>query len=123
MINAERKCRCIKSGQIPFSPQAALWIRHTQVFISLLRYHRGLIRNRGNLKRTTRRCGILNCLSLSVEEILYCIKVCINQCNYFQKHGKHYQRKHLNKCLQSAREREDEEQKKEILAIIQQEKD
>ncbi len=123
MIDSERKYRQIESGWISFSPQALLWIPCTQVYRSLLRYHRGLIRNRGNLMRTARRCGILNCISLSVEEILHRMKVCINQCNYFQKHGKHYQRKHRNKCLQSAREREDEELEKEILSIIQQEKD
>ncbi len=121
MINAESECQRIKLGRISFSPQAVLWICHTQVYRSLLCYHRGLIRNSGNIKRTTRRCGILNFLSLSVEAILHRIKVCINQCNYFQKHGKHYQQKHLNRCLQNAREREDEEQKKEILAIIQRE--
>ncbi len=70
MLNAEKKCRRIKSGRIPFSPEAALWIRRSQVYWSLLRYHRGLIRNRGNLKRTARRCGILHCFSISIEDIL-----------------------------------------------------
>ena len=77
MLNAEKKCRRIKSGRIPFSPEAALWIRLTQVYRSLLRYHRGLIPNRGNLKRTARRCGILHCFSISIEDILQRIKVCI----------------------------------------------
>jgi hypothetical protein len=36
MLNAERKCRRIKSGRIPFSPEAALWIRRTQVYRSLV---------------------------------------------------------------------------------------
>ncbi len=122
MINAERKCRQIILSWISFSPQVALWICCKQVYRSLLRYHKRLIRNRGNLKRIVRRCRVLNCLSLSVEEILHHMKVCINWCNYFWKHGKHYQQQYLNKCLQSAREREDEEQEKEILAIIQSEK-
>jgi hypothetical protein len=39
MVNAEKKCRRIKSGQILFSLEAALWIRHTQVYHSFLRYH------------------------------------------------------------------------------------
>ncbi len=43
MLNAEKKCRRIKSGRIPFSPEAALWIRRTQVYRSLLRYNDGLI--------------------------------------------------------------------------------
>ncbi len=43
MLNAEKKCRRIKSGQILFSPEAVLWIRCTQVYRSLLRYHGGFI--------------------------------------------------------------------------------
>lgn len=123
MLNAEKKCRKIKSGRIPFSPEAALWIRRTQVYRSLLRYHRGLIRNRGNLKRTARRCGIRNCLSISIEEILQRMKVCISQCNYFRKHGKQFRRKHLYECMQTAKENGDETKEKEILAIIRREKD
>ncbi len=45
MLNSEKKCRRIKSGQIPFSPEAALWIRCTQVYRSLLRYHGRFIQN------------------------------------------------------------------------------
>jgi hypothetical protein len=123
MLNAERKCHRIKSGRIPFLLEAALWIRQTQVYRSLLQYHRGLIWNRGNLKRTARRCGILNCLALSVEDILAHLKLCIKQCNYYRIHGKQYRQKHLQKCLQTAREMEDDRRKKEILAIIQREKD
>jgi hypothetical protein len=70
MLNTEKKFQRIKSGPIPFSPEAAIWIYLTQVYRSLLRYHRGLIRNRSNLKQTARRCGILQCFSISIKEIL-----------------------------------------------------
>jgi hypothetical protein len=123
MLNAEKKCRRIKSRRISFSAEAALWIRRTQVYRSLLRYHRGLIRNRGNLKRTARRCGIIQCLSIPIEDILQRIKVCVEQCDYFRKHGKQYRQKHLYKCLQNAKDAEDDSKEKEILAIIQREKD
>jgi hypothetical protein len=123
MANAEKKCRKIKSSCIPFSPEAALWIRCTQVFRSLLCYHEGLIKNQSNLKRTARRCGIENCLSIPIAEIRIQLKVCASKCDYFRKNGKHYRRKHLNKCLQDAWEVEDDHRKKEILAIIQREKD
>ncbi len=56
MKHAEKKCHRIKSGRIPFSPEASLWIRQCQVYRSLLRWHAGKIRNRGNLKCTTQRC-------------------------------------------------------------------
>jgi hypothetical protein len=45
MLDAKKKCHRIKSGQIPFLPEAALWIRRTQVYRSLLRFHDGHIRN------------------------------------------------------------------------------
>jgi hypothetical protein len=44
MANAKKKCRKIKSGRIPFSPEAALWIRCSQVFRTLLHYHVGRIK-------------------------------------------------------------------------------
>jgi hypothetical protein len=52
--HAKKKCRRIKSGCIPFSSEASLWIRQCQVYCLLLRWHAGKIRNRGNLKRTAR---------------------------------------------------------------------
>jgi hypothetical protein len=88
MLNAKKKCRRIKSGRILFYPEAALWIRRTQVYRSLLRYHGGLIQNRGNLKQTSRRCSILNCLVLLVKEVLLRLKICLKQCDHFRKHGK-----------------------------------
>ncbi len=58
MKHAKKKCHGIKSGCIPFSPEASLWIRQCQVYHSLLRWHAGKIRNRGDLKRTAQRCRI-----------------------------------------------------------------
>ncbi len=45
MCHTEKKCWKIKSGRIPFSPEASLWIHRTQVYWSLLKYHAGRIRN------------------------------------------------------------------------------
>ena len=50
MTNAGKKCHESKSGRIPFSPDSVVWIRHSQVYRSILRYHACLIYNRGNLK-------------------------------------------------------------------------
>lgn len=42
----EKKCRRkIKSGRIPFLPEASVWIRRKQVYESLLRYKLGKIWN------------------------------------------------------------------------------
>ncbi len=58
-----------------------------------------------------------------MEEILARLKACIKQCDYFRVHGKQYQRKHLYKCLKEAGDNDDNQREKEILAIIQWEKD
>ncbi len=118
MRYAERRCRRIKSGCIPFSPEAALWIWWTQVYRSLLKFHAGRISNKGNLKRAARRCDIAAPLSLSICEIYLRLKTCAAQCDYYRKHRNFYQRKHLYSRLNKAKEKEDEEAARQILAII-----
>ena len=119
---AERRCRRIKSGRIPFSPESSKWIRRAQVYRSVLRYHAGKIGNRANLKRAARRCGISSPLRLSLEEVRARLKVCKEKCNYYKKHGHRHRRKHLRDRLSKARASQDEEAEKRILAIISREK-
>ena len=139
---AEKRCRRIKLGRIPFSPDAAKWIRRAQVYRSLLKFHAGAGRhreqfccgkrkktvrrrgvNRGNLKRTARRAGIQQPFTLTVEEIARRLDICKDKLDYFRKNGKHYRRKHLHTRLEEARKREDEEAEKRILEIITRERD
>jgi hypothetical protein len=122
MRGSEKRCRKIKSGRIPFSDKSAVWIRRRQVYHSLLRFHRGEIRNRANLKRAARRCGINRALQLSVSSIKRRLKECEKQCNYFQRHGHRYRRKFLERRLSVARIKNNEKAVKEILAIIDREK-
>jgi hypothetical protein len=122
MKHAEKKCCQIKSGCIPFSPEALLWICQCQVYGTLLRWHARKIRNRGNLKRTAQRCRIDSPFFLSVEEVKLRLVICKQKCNYFQKHGKWHHRQHLDQCLATVKDRADEEVKPKILAIIRQEK-
>ena len=123
MRHAEKKCRRLKSGRIPFSPEASLWIRRTQVYRSLLRYHAGKIRNRGNLKRSAKRCGIEHALSIPIREIYERLKICTSKCDYFRKNGKSFRRNHLNTRLQEAKDKEDDIAEKQILAIITKERE
>ena len=123
MTNAEKKCRRIKSGRIPFSPESSVWIRRRQVYRSIMRYHAGQIRNRGNLKRAARKCGIKRPLQLPLRELNQRIKVCKKKCDYYKKHRHRDRRKHLNKRLDAAKERNDEEAETKILAILQREAD
>ena len=123
MAHAENKCRKIKSGKIPFSPESTLWIKRRQTYRSLMRYHAGNKVNKGNLKRAARRVGIRTPMQLSIQEIRDRLKVCRAKCKYYKKYGKRYRRKHLINCLNRAKKNHNEEAEKKILAIIQREKD
>jgi len=122
MLAAEKRCRRISSGRIAFSPEASLWIRRCQVYRSLLKYKAGKITNRGNLKRAARRCKIFRPMHLTIYEIRERLKVAKEKCKHFRRHGKRYRRQHLNNCLQRAQDKNDEQAEKEILAIIEREK-
>jgi hypothetical protein len=118
MKHAKKKCWRLKSGRIPFSPEASLWICQCQVYRSLLRWHAGKIRNRGNLKHTARRCPINARFQLSVKDVKLRLKICKEKCDYFRKHGKRHRQQHLNHRLEVAQEREDEVAECQILALI-----
>lgn len=123
MVKAEKKCRRIKSGRISFSPESSIWIRRCQVYRSALRFYAGKVRNKGNLKRSARRCGIQRIMCISVKELRGRLKYAKNKCKYFRKHGGRYRRKHLNSRLAAARDKQDEEAEKRILDIIRLEKE
>ena len=112
MKRAEKKYRPIKSGIIPFPPEASIWIRRAQVYCSLLQYHSGKIRSRGNLKISTRRCNIEQPLLLSIFEVKARLIFCKKKCNLFRRHSKRYRRKHLRNRLDAAKDRKDEEAEK-----------
>ncbi len=46
MRRVEKICQKIKCCCIPFLPEATIWIQRVQVYSSILRYHKGKIKNR-----------------------------------------------------------------------------
>jgi hypothetical protein len=95
MWHVEKICQKIKCCQIPLSPELALWIRRVQVYQSLLRFHKGRIKNKGNLKQATRQCNIPHMFSMSIQEIALRLKECKRECTFYQEHGVRFRRKHL----------------------------
>jgi hypothetical protein len=86
MRRAEKICRKIKCCCIPFLLEASIWICRIQVYYLLLQYHKGKIKNRGNLKQAARRCIIPNPLSLSIQEIKLRLEACKRECVFYQEH-------------------------------------
>jgi hypothetical protein len=118
---AEKTCRKIKCCCIPFLPEASIWIRRVQVYYLLLQYHKGKIKNRGNLKQAARHCNILNLLSLSIQDITVHLEACRKECAFYQEHGKWFCWRHLENRKRIALEQEDKEAFQKISAIIQRE--
>lgn len=123
MAHAESKCRRIKSGRIPFSPESSVWIRRVQVYKSLLCYHAGKLRNKSNLKRAAQRCGIRHPLHISIRALYEHLKKARSKCKYFEMHDKRHRREHLHNRLKKARRHHDDEAATRILAILHREKD
>lgn len=123
MLHAEKKCRKMKSGKIPFSPEASVWIRRRQAYESLLKLKDRKIRNKSNCKRAALRCGIDKPLTLTRAEIISRLEVCEERCQYFERHGHRYRRKHLQNRLSIAQKKGNRVAEEQILAIIQREKE
>ncbi len=79
------------------------------MYYSIIQWH-----NKGNLKRAARRCNIQNPMGLSMAEVLLWVEECKQECKFYQENGKLFQAKHLNKQMQLAQERKDEEEFKII---------
>ena len=122
MLHAEKKCRKICSGTIPFSPEASLWIKCCQFYRSLLRFWAGRKKNRGNLKKAARRCKISNPFSLTPEEISMRLRECKNRLKHFKIHSQKYRTQHLQRRLDAAKDAGDDEAEKRILQIISRER-
>jgi hypothetical protein len=93
MRRAEKKCRKIKNGCIPFSPEGSIWIRRRQVYESLLWQLQHKIRNWSNLRRTAQRCGIQRPFCLKKAELKERLKVCEEKCKYYERHGQQHGRR------------------------------
>ncbi len=91
------------------------------MYHSLLRFHKGKIKNRGNLKQAARQCNIPNLLSMSMQEITHRLEACKKECIFYQEHGKRFQRKHLKTRKRVAQEEEEGEAFNKICTIIQHE--
>jgi hypothetical protein len=122
MRHAEKVCRKFKCGRIPYSPEASIWIWRAQVYYLIIRWHKGKIRNKGNLRTAARRCNIQNPLGMSMAEVLLRVEECKRECKFYQENGKQFRTKHLNERMWLAQERNDEEAFKKIGAIIHKEK-
>jgi hypothetical protein len=102
-------------------PRSAIWILCIQVYYYLLRYHKGKIKNGGNLKRAAQQCNIPNPLQLTILEIHHRLEACKKEFNFYQEHGRRFCQKHLEERKRIAQDQDNKEGFSKISTIIQQE--
>lgn len=123
MLGAEHRCRKIRSGCIPFSPETVKWLRRIQVYHALPQRQAGQRKNQGNLLRTAKRVGIENSLQMSAEEIRLQLKICENKCSTLKCTGWLVRRRFLLDRCKCAQEKHDKSTVEKLLALIKREKD
>jgi len=123
MQAAEKRCRKIRAGCIPFSPDAVSWLRRLQVYRALLKNKAGRIRHSGNLVRAARQVGIVDTLRIPEQVIRERLEDCYRKAELLKKTGWILRRRHLRKRCQEAEEQGDSATVQQILAIIKREKD
>ena len=82
MIHAEKKCRKIRAGEVPFSPKLAEVGTKIKLWKLIERHHKGDNINTKYIRRIEKKCGIKGGLSMSLEE------VCINKIKVEAKYKK-----------------------------------
>ena len=87
MLGAEKRCRKIQAGCIPFSPVAVKWLRCIQVYQSLLECQAGRQKNGGNLVQAAGRVGMEWPMQMSLQEIWKQLLVCQQKCEGLKKTG------------------------------------
>jgi hypothetical protein len=122
MKHAAKICRKLKCCHISFLPEASIWMRRAQVYCSIIQFHKGKIRNKGNLKWAARRCTILNLFGFSMSEILTRLEGCKSECKFYQENSKQFRAAHFNKQLHLAQKRGDNKAAEKITTIIAWEK-
>lgn len=106
MMHAEKKCHRIKSGQIPFSPESEVWIHCRQTYTKLSRFARSNV-NCGNLLNAAQN---YEPIAIIQKKLLMHFKVCNKHCDF--------QRYHLLKRADIARESGNEDGMPQILYVI-----
>ncbi len=122
MLHAKRQCQKIKNGIIPFSPEAAIWIRRGQIYAHLLSQKGGNGGNQSNLLCAAWRCDIANPFQLSTPEIHQRLALCKEQQQYYRLHGPQYRSSHSTTRLEIARDKGNTEALQRIQEIVARER-
>ena len=68
MIAAEKKCRKLKAGEVPFSPEIATAGDHIKLWGLVIRHKKGKNINTRHIRRVANKCDVTKPLARTLEE-------------------------------------------------------
>ena len=107
MLCAEKRCRKLNTGHYEFSPEVKEWLDRCHALRALLRLKTGKkVRNKGNVKRFARRCGIANPEGHSAAELAIMYKECKTKTKKLMAESPWMRKEFLTSLLQEAMDEE-----------------
>ena len=85
MINAEKKCRKIKVGAVPFSPKLAMVGTKVKLWSLIVRHHKGKNIKTRYIRRIEKKCNMKKTLSTSYNKALRMLNKAIKEYKKLKK--------------------------------------
>lgn len=121
MHAAENKCRKIQNRYIPYSPVVGIWTKRLHIFRWIQRYKKGGKCNVTNLYRACHTNDIPLPCSMSLDEVQANEFACIAKLDELRKSAPELRVEHLQKRLDVAKQRKDDDSVAAIMQILKKE--
>lgn len=92
---AEKKCRKIYKQPLEFSLPVQHWVRRRWGYQGLLRLFDGRCSNPGNIRRFARKAGIMDCTTLTRDQVIGGIAFCTNKLKDMVGRDRQLRKEHL----------------------------
>ena len=100
MINAEKKCRKIKTGMVPFSPKLAQVGTKIKLWSLIVRHHKGCNINTRYIRRIEKKCKLNKTLSQSLEGALHKLNEATIEYKKLKKNAYRLRKEFLHELLE-----------------------
>ena len=104
MKHAEKKCRKIGMGAVPYSPSVLIWKNRRDLWSMVIRFHQGRAINRALIKQKAKKFDIIAPLSSTLESATAAKQKCAAEFERIRPLAGKYRRQFLNKLVKEAKD-------------------
>ena len=121
MIHAEKKCRKLGLGMVPYSPVVLIWKNLRDVWSLVIRFHKGYKINSAIIKRKAKKSNIISPLSSTLESATATKQKCATEFERLCPLAGKYRRQFLYKLAKEAEDLVNKKKATEIKGIMKRE--